>query len=142
LRDGSTWVLDDKGLGRPFTVGLLLDNGTNKVIDIWDNYNSEGAQSSQAVLVDEKGNERVFKAAAIPRLAGIPTVLHIPPHGKIRIELELLRFVDAHSLPPGKYTLSGRYENHIAGGGERFGAVWSGLLQTAPVQIQIIRPAR
>lgn len=42
LRDGSTWVLDDKGLGRPFTVGLLLDNGTDKVIDIWDN--SDGGQ--------------------------------------------------------------------------------------------------
>ncbi len=142
LRDGNTWVLDDKGLGRPFTIGLLLDNGTDKVIDIWDNYNSEGAQSPQAVLVDEKGNERVFKAPAIPRLAGMPTVLHIPPHGKIRIEMELLRFVDAHSLPPGKYALHARYENQMPGGGERFAAVWSGLLETEPVHIEIVRPSR
>ena len=90
---------------------LLLVNGGKQSVTIWDYQNCEGAQCPGVILTDEKGKETVLRPAAMARAAGIPTVVNIEPQQVIRIELELLRLMGEHGLPPGRYKLKGFYEN-------------------------------
>ena len=141
LFDGTTWTLGHGGVGRPFMVSLALVNEGKQTVTIWDYKNSEGAQCPGVVLTDEAGKETVLQPAPIPRLAGIPSVINIGPNDVIRIDLDLLRLIGEHGLPPGRYTLKGFYENKMKNDGIFIKKdVWMGRIESKPVAMTIVAP--
>jgi hypothetical protein len=141
LPDGKTWTLGQRGIGRPFMAVLLLSNEGQTPIKLWDHKNSEGAQSPGVILTDAKGQETILRPAPIARAAGFPTVETLQPHGVIGIELELLRLIGQRGLPPGAYKLKGIYENKLKNETDFIkGEVWTGRIESAPVEIAIVAP--
>ena len=141
LPDGTTWILGDGGIGRPFMAWLLLVNEGKQPVTIWDYQNSEGACCPGVILTDEKGKETILRPAPTAQAAGIPSIITIEPHQIVRIELELLRLIGKHGLPPGPYKLKGFYENKLKND-EVFikKAVWVGRIESKPVEFTIVAP--
>jgi hypothetical protein len=141
LPDGTKWTLGDGGIGRPFKARLLLVNQGKDPVTIWDYQNSEGAQCPGVMLTDEKGKETILLPPPFPRLAGVPTVITIPPTQIIAIELELLRLIGERGLPPGKYRLKAFYENKLKNDKVFIKSeVWVGRMESEPVEITIVAP--
>jgi sulfatase modifying factor 1 len=141
LPDGTKWTLGDGGIGRPFKATLLLVNRGKRPVTIWDYQNSEGAQCPGVILTDEKGKETILRPPPFPRLAGVPTVITIPPTQIIAIELELLRLIGERGLPPGKYRLKAFYENELKNDKVFIKSeVWVGRMESELVEITIVAP--
>ena len=104
----------------------------------WDYQNSEGAQCPGVILTDEKGKETVLLPPPFPRLAGVPSVITIPPTQIIAIELELLRLIGERGLPPGKYRLKAFYENKLKNDKSFIKSdVWlPGRIESEPLEIR------
>src|SRR3984957_17059267 len=141
LPDGTKWILGTGGIGRPFKASILLVNQGKEPVTIWDYQNSEGAQCPGVILTDEKGKETILLPPPFLRLAGVPSVITIPPTQIIAIELELLRLIGERGLPPGKYRLKAFYENKLKNDKTFIKSdVWLGRIESEAVEITIVAP--
>lgn len=139
LPDGRQWVLGKDGIGRPFSVRLLLLNRSDETMMIWDPNNTEGASAAGIILTDGKNRQTVLRPVGIERSAGVPTVITIAPDGVFSLDLDLLRLTGQNSLPAGNYSIKGEYRNNVKGEGP-FENVWTGRIVSESSEITITSP--
>ena len=136
LPDGGTWTLGSRGMGRPFLARLRLSNRSDKPIRLWDPENSEGSRCAFVELTDGHGRRTLLRPPAVER-SGTATVVTVPPHGVLKLDLELLRLIGERPLPPGKYALRATYENrldHVFGMRD----IWTGRIAAEAREITVV----
>ena len=71
----------------------------------------------------------------------MPGVQVIQPTQVLPIDLELLRLIGDHGLPPGKYEIQAFYENSLKDEPPFVKEpVWTGKIQSQALEIEIVAP--
>jgi hypothetical protein len=136
--DGTNWTLGDGGIGRPFSVRIVLGNRSKTPVRIWRPDSPDGSHLAWVTLSDSEGHETKLEWPAIPRF-GLPSSLSVEPNGTAVYNLELLRAQGITDLKPGTYRLVAHYANTTAADGQSQG-VWTGEIASQPLVIKIQRP--
>ena len=140
LSDGTSWILGEGGVGRPFLARLVLANNGKRPITIWDPTGAEGSSCPQVVLADAKGRETILRPRAVARAAGVPMGRTLAPTEVFAIELELLRLVDVNSPPPpGEYTIRAIYRSEAIEN-PFIKDIWTGTIQSDRLAMKIVLP--
>jgi len=139
LVDGDRWKLAEGGIGRPFTVRLLLVNRGATPLRLWQTGSAEGDACPVVLLEDAAGCETVLQPPPALRISGVPHVTTVEPGRLLRIDLDLLRLLGPASPPPGAYRLRAVYENMIPRS-MGVGGVWTGRLVGERREITIAVP--
>jgi hypothetical protein len=141
LPDGNAWTLGAGGIGRPFMARLLLINPGQKPVRTWGYSGPEGAQCPSVTLTDEKGRVTTLRPPAEMRLAGVPVPMILQPAEVVPINLELLRLIGEHGLPPGKYKIQAFYENSLKDEPPFVtDPIWTGRIQSQATDMTIVAP--
>lgn len=136
--DGTVWTLGSRGVGRPFSVRIVLGNRSKGALRIWRPESADGAHLAWVTLRDQAGRETKLEWPAKPRF-GLPSSMVLESNGTAVYTLELLRAQDITNLTPGTYQLVAHYANRTGGDGQSQG-VWTGELASEPLTIRIVSP--
>lgn len=139
LLDGERWTLANGGIGRPFTLRLLLVNRGLDPVRLWQPGTAEGDTCPLVLLVDAAGTETVLRPPPNLRIGGVPHVSVVDTGRLLRIDLDLLRLVGPESPKPGAYRIRALYENVIPRSMGVEG-IWTGRVASDWREIQILAP--
>jgi len=138
--DGNTWTLGSDGVGKPFSVRIVLGNRSKGPLRIWRPESADGAHLASVTLRDSSGGETKLEWPPIPRF-GLSSSMVIETNGTAVYTLELLRAKDITKLTPGTYQLVAHYGNRTSDDGQSQG-VWTGNITSKPLNITIVKPSR
>ncbi|MBN8247209.1 MAG: hypothetical protein J0L84_07165 [Verrucomicrobia bacterium] len=136
--DGEQWTLGARGIGRPFSVRVVLGNQGATDLRVWRPDSADGVGLVEVVLTDSLGDSIPLRWAPKPRF-GRPSPMLLKPHETAVYTLELLRADGIDSLRPGNYRLTAQYRVP-ASEDARTSGVWSGEAVSDTLNIRIVRP--